>query len=79
LSRQASKKAKPWLRRRDWPRSSQTVELETFSRKRAALDQLAFQPFDGRQVEMVGRLVEQQDIRLWRHDAGQGCAAGLTA
>ena len=40
---------------------------------------LALQPFDGRQVEMVGRLVEQQDIRLGREDAGQRGAAGLAA
>ncbi len=33
-----------------------------------------FQPFDGRKVEMVGRLVEEQDVRLGRHDAGQGVA-----
>ena len=47
--------------------------------RRAALDQLAFQPFDGRQVEMVGRFVEQQDIRLRCHDAGECCSAGFAA
>jgi hypothetical protein len=46
--------------------------------KRAAgLLQLAFQPFDGRQVEMVGRLVEQQDVGLGRHERAQGLRGGL--
>ncbi len=30
----------------------------------AAAGQFAFQPFDGREIEMVGRLVEQQDVGL---------------
>ena len=33
--------------------------------------QLAFQPFDGRQVEMVGRLVEKQDVGRRRKHAGE--------
>ena len=41
--------------------------------------QLAFQPLDAWQVEMVGRLVEQQDVRRWRKRAGQRCAARLAA
>ncbi|MNU91514.1 hypothetical protein D3C71_814040 [compost metagenome] len=45
----------------------------------ARLAQLVFQPFDGGQVEMVGRLVEQQDIGFRRHDAGKCCAARFAA
>ena len=41
--------------------------------------QFALQPFDGRKVEMVGRLVEQQNVGLGRQDAGQRRAAGLAA
>src|SRR5690606_25862005 len=36
-------------------------------------------PFDGRQIEMVGRLVEQQQIRLPRQCTGEGGTAGFTA
>jgi hypothetical protein len=46
---------------------------------RAGRLQLAFQPFDGRKVEMVGRLVEQEDIRFRRHDAGERRPARLAA
>ena len=45
----------------------------------AAAAEFAFQPFDGRQVEMVGGLVEQQDVGLGRQHAGQRGAAGLAA
>ena len=41
--------------------------------------QLLFQPFDGRQVEVVGRLVEQQRVGLGRKHAGEREAAGLSA
>ena len=41
--------------------------------------ELALQPFDGRQVEMVGRLVEQQDVGLGRQHARQRGAARLAA
>ena len=43
-----------------------------------ALD-LALQPFDGGQVEVVGRLVQQQDVRLGRQNARQRGTAGLAA
>ena len=38
-----------------------------------------FQPFDGRQVEMVGRLVEDQDVGLRRQHARQRRAPRLAA
>ena len=89
LSRQASKSAKPWSIRRVRPRSSQTVARDRFSRKRRSWlistsaermpSDLALQPFDGGQVEMVGRLVEQQDVGLGREHAGQRGAAGFAA
>ncbi len=41
--------------------------------------QLAFQPFDGRQIEMVGRLVQQQDVGRGRQHPRQRRAAGLAA
>ena len=47
--------------------------------RRAHAADLALQPFDGGQVEMVGRLVEQQDVGLGRQHAGQRGAAGLAA
>ena len=75
--------------RRVSPRSSQTVTRDSVERKRrswlmrtsaaAPAVELAFQPLDGGEVEMVGRLVEQQDIRLRRQRARQRCAAGLAA
>ncbi len=39
----------------------------------------ALQPVDGGQVEMVGRLVQQQQVRLLRQRAGDGGAAALAA
>jgi len=33
----------------------------------APLHQIALEPFDGRQIEMVGRLVEQQDVGVGEH------------
>ena len=45
----------------------------------AAAVELALQPFDGGEVEMVGRLVEQQDVRLRRQHARQRGAARLAA
>ena len=41
--------------------------------------QLALQPLDAGQVEMVGRLVEQQDVGRGGQGAGQGGAARLAA
>ena len=71
------------------PRSSHTVVRDRFSRKRRswlmstsalrARSQSRFQPFDGRQVEMVGRLVEQQDVGLGRQHVGQRRAPRLAA
>ena len=46
---------------------------------RAQPRQLAFQPFDRRQVEMVGRLVEQQNVRLRRQHLGQSRPPRLAA
>ena len=40
---------------------------------------LAFQPFDGRQVQVVGRLVEQQDVGGRDQGAAQGRAPRLPA
>ena len=57
-------------KRRSW--------LMMTSAERSACE-LGFEPFDGRQVEMVGRLVEQQDIGLGRQHAGERGAAGLAA
>ena len=71
------------------PRSSQTVAWDRLSRKRrswliederrAQALQLALEPFDRRQVEMVRRLVEEQDVGLRRQHLGQRRAAGLAA
>ena len=41
--------------------------------------QLALQPLDTGQVEMVGRLVQQQDVGRGSQHAGQGGAACLAA
>ena len=41
--------------------------------------QRLFQPFDGGQVEMVGRLVDQQHVRLGSHGAHQRHPARLAA
>ncbi len=41
--------------------------------------QFAFQPFDGRQVEMVGRFVQQQNVGRGRQHPRQRRAAGLAA
>ena len=46
---------------------------------RAQALQLALQPFDRRQVEVIGRLVEQQDVGLRRQHTGKRGAAGLAA
>ena len=47
--------------------------------RRAPRGELALQPFDGGQVEMVGRLVEQQDIGVGRQHPGQRRAPRLAA
>ncbi len=82
-------RAKPRSRRRVVPRSSQTVAARQVlqeapvmaddDQRRAQALQFAFQPFDGRQIEMVGRLVEQQDIGLRRQHAGKRGAARFAA
>ena len=40
---------------------------------------IRFQPFDGRQIEVVGRLVQQQDARRGRQDMGERRAPDLAA
>lgn len=45
----------------------------------ARLLQLTFQPFDGGQVQMVGRLIQHQNIRFRRHDAGKRYTARFAA
>ena len=45
----------------------------------AAAGEFAFQPFDGGEIEMVGGLVQQQDIGRGRQHARQRGAAGLAA
>ena len=46
---------------------------------RAQRFEFAFQPFDGRQIEMVGWLVQQQNVGFRRKHAGQRGATGLSA
>ena len=41
--------------------------------------ELAFQPFDGGEIEMVGRLVQQQDVRRRRQHAGERGTPRLAA
>ena len=48
-------------------------------KRRLQAFQFVFQPFDGRQVQMVGRLVQQQNIGFGRERAGKCRAACLTA
>jgi hypothetical protein len=45
--------------------------------RRTPAAELAFQPFDGGEIEMVGGLVQQQDIGRGRQHTGQRGAAGL--
>ena len=45
----------------------------------AAAVEFAFQPFDGGEIEMVGRLVQQQDVGRGRQHARQRRAAGFAA
>jgi hypothetical protein len=45
----------------------------------AARVEVTFQPFDGRQIEMIGRLVEQQNIGGRHQHAGKRNAARLAA
>ena len=45
----------------------------------AAAVEFAFQPFDGGEIEMVGRLVQQQDIGRGRQHVRQRRAAGFAA
>ena len=46
---------------------------------RARRLELGFEAFDGRDVEMVGRLVEQEDVGLGREHAGERGAPALAA
>ncbi|MNU83683.1 hypothetical protein D3C71_733880 [compost metagenome] len=45
----------------------------------AGLDQLVFQQFDGQDVEVVGRLVQHQDVGFLGEGLGESGAAGLAA
>ena len=47
--------------------------------RRAPAIELALEPFDGGQVEVVGRLVEKEDIGSRRQDAGERHTARLAA
>ena len=47
--------------------------------RRAAAGEFAFQPFDGGEIEMVGGLVQQQDIGRGRQHPRQRGAAGFAA
>jgi len=44
---------------------------------RARSEQRALQPFDRGQIEVVGRLIEQEDVELGREGARQGATAYL--
>ena len=71
------------------PWRSHATDVETFSRKRRSWLtisaaprndlQLFFQQFDRRHVEVVGRLVQQQDVRIMREGVGEGDAPRLSA
>ncbi len=43
------------------------------------IDQVLFQPLDAFGIEVVGRLVEQQDVGLFEQQLGQRDAALLAA
>ena len=43
------------------------------------LDQLVLQQFDRQDVEVVGRLVQQQQVGFFGESLGQGGAAGFAA
>ena len=55
----------------------ETAVVRDQDQRRRGTDELFFQPLDDGEIEMVGRLVEQQDIGLGRHDAGKCRAASL--
>ncbi len=88
-SRHASKAAKPLSRRCVAPRSSQTVALRQGLEEapvvaddddgRAGGFELGFEAFDRRDVEMVGGLVEQENVGLGRKHAGERRAPALAA
>ena len=94
LPARAHRRAKPRTRRsrarcdgsrrgraRSWPRQGlqkAPVVADEDERGAQAL-QLALQPFDGGQVEMVGRLVEQQDVGRGRKQPRQRRAPRLAA
>ncbi len=56
-----------------------TAVMADDDERAAAAVKLAFQPFDGGEIEMVGRLVQQQDIGRGRQHARQRRAAGFAA
>src|SRR5204863_9123392 len=43
----------------------------------AAAGELSFEPFDGGEVEMIRRLVEEQDVRRWRKQSRESRASRL--
>ena len=47
--------------------------------RRAAAGEIALEPFDGGKIEMVGRLVEQQDVGIGREHARERGAPRLAA
>ena len=47
--------------------------------RRAPRIEFTLQPLDGRQIEMVGRLIQQKNIRIGRQRAGERRAARLAA
>ena len=89
VSRQSSKPSNPCSRRRSRPRSIHRVARASARRKarswlirtkalRVSL-QLALQPFDRLDVEMVGRLVEQHQLGRLGHQPRQRRAPPLAA
>src|SRR3982074_2656554 len=80
-SRQASNASKPRSICRISPRSSHAVERDRLDAKRGGRRRggFAFQPFEGGEIEMVGGLVEQQDIGRGRQRPRQRRSARLAA
>jgi hypothetical protein len=70
------------------PRSSSTMRVHAVEegtvvgdekQRDTAFDQQVFQPFDGGDIEVVGRLVQQQHLGRNGQGLGQGQALFLTA
>ena len=45
----------------------------------ACLCQFLFKPFNGRQIQMVGWLIQHQNVGFWRQCLGECGAAGFPA